>query len=116
MTTQEKLKAILDRVPILDKHYTSEYISMMVVTSYLNALAKTGLLVSSHIITPLGENVVAVCEEFDWKPSDQDIEMFLNEFVVSEDRPGFRHFIKQYRDNRDEFLEKIRKFKDIQNG
>jgi hypothetical protein len=116
MTAQEKLKAILDHVPILDKHYTSEYISMMVITSYLNDLEKSGLLVSSHSITPLGKNVVAVCEEFDWKPSDQDIELFLDEMVEPDQHQAFRHFIKKYRDNREELLEKIRRFKKGQNG
>lgn len=111
MTTQEKLKAILDRVPSLDKDYTEDHISMMVITGYLNDLSESGLLMSSHVVTPTGKSVIAVCEEFDWKPSDKHIDMFVNEMVEPEDRRGFLYFIREYRDNREKLMEKIKKFK-----
>lgn len=112
MTTQEKLKAIIERVKILGEDYTSEYISVMVITSYLSDLSKRGLVMSGYTVTPFGENVVAVCEEFDWKPTDADIEMFVTEMVAAEDRSVIESFIRQYRDDRGSLLEKIKRFKD----
>jgi hypothetical protein len=114
MTTQEKLKAIIARVP-LDHDYTDEHISMMVITSYVNDLANLGLIMAAYEVTPLGKSVVAVCEEFDWQPTDEHIDMFVNELVAPEDRRAFRHFIREYRDNREVLIKKIKKFKDSQN-
>jgi HD superfamily phosphodiesterase len=116
MTTKEKIKAIIERVPMLDNTDTSHQISVMVILGYLNTLSELGLIINtSHDVTPVGKSVIAICEEFDWKPSDADIEMFINSLVKEDDRPAIGHFLRQYRDNRDELLEKIKKFRDTFN-
>lgn len=117
MTTDEKLKAIIDRVPVLHKDDDAQYISMLVITHYMTVLRRLGLVIGSYEVTPLGEAVVAVCEEFDWKPTDEDIALFMEATVVAdEDKGAFTHFVKQYRDNREELLEKIKKFKSNSNN
>ena len=115
MNTQEKLKAIIQRVPLLDESYTAEHISVMLITSYLDALSKEGLVEGGYHITSLGKNVVAVCEEFDWKPSDADIKMYVDDMIDEELRPAFAHFITEFRDNSTDLIERIRKFKSQQN-
>lgn len=117
MTEQEKLKAIKERVPLLDETITAQHVSFMLIVGYLNALYKEGMVTQGEYgVTPLGENVIAVCEEFDWKPSDNDIETFIAEMTPPEDHEAFRHFLFQYRDNRIELMEKIKRFKDDFNG
>jgi len=116
MTNDEKLKAIKERIPILDPSWGSEYISMMIITSYLDAMQKEGILETAHNITSMGKNVVAVCEEFDWKPTDEHVNMFINDMVEEQDKKAFRYFITQYRDNREQFLEKIKELKNNLNN
>ena len=116
MTSEEKLSAIIGRVPVLDDTFTAEHISVMMITHYVSSLAKAGIVEGGYHMSPLGENVVAVCEEFDWKPTDEHLEMFLEEMVVEQTRPAFRHLIREYRDNREEFLAKVKKFMEKNNG
>jgi len=110
MNTEEKVKAIRERVPTLGDEYTAEAISMMVIFGYLRILTDNGMVMPSHDLTPTGKAVVAVCEEFDWKPSNEDIELFVNDMVEEENRPAFRHFITQLRDNREGLLDSLKKF------
>ena len=110
MTSSEKAKAIIQRAPALGGEYPEESISMMVITGYLNQLSNYGLCVPSHEVTKLGKNVIAICEEFDWKPTDEHIQMFLDDMVSEEHRPAYRHFITQFRDNREELLKKLKEF------
>ena len=112
MTTEEKFKAIQERVPLLDETYTPQHVSVMIITGYLDTLAREGLLEMPHAVTPLGRSVIAVCEEFDWKPSDEDIEMYVSDLIPTEVQEEFRYFILQFRDNREELMDKIKKFKD----
>lgn len=116
MTSEEKLAAIIDRVPVLDETFTAEHISVMMITNYVSTLAKAGIIEGGYQMKPLGENVVAVCEEFDWKPTDEHIELFLAEMVAEKTRPAFRKLLTEYRDNREDFLVKVKKFKDKNNG
>jgi hypothetical protein len=116
MTSEEKLSAIISRVPLLDDTFTAEHISVMMITHYMSTLEKAGIIEGGYHMTPLGENVVAVCEEFDWKPTDEHLELFLNEMVEEKTRPAFRHFMREYRDNREAFLAKVKKFMDENKG
>lgn len=113
MTEQEKFKAIKERAPLLDDTITAQHVSFMLIVGYLNALYKEGMVTQGEYdVTPLGENIIAICEEFDWKPSDNDIETFIAGMIPLEDHSSFRYFLFQYRDNRMELMEKIKRFKD----
>jgi len=117
MTEQEKLKAIRDRVPLLDETITKHHISYMLLVGYLQVLNKEGMVTEGEYkITPIGQNVIAICEEFDWKPSDNDIKDFVREMMAPEDYLVFIHFLTRFRDDRNELLKDIRKFKDTTEG
>ena len=73
MTTEEKYKAITEKLKNKNIDFDPIHISSMVVIGYLNDLAKLGLIETEYKITEMGENVRAICEEFDWKPSDEEI-------------------------------------------
>jgi len=99
MTNDEKFSAIIERTKIDGLVIQPEYISMMMIISYLDKLAKMKVVECAFNISPLGESVVAICEEFDWKPSDIDIKNFIMEMVEDNDKPGFTYMIMMYRDD-----------------
>jgi hypothetical protein len=111
MTPEEKFQAIIQRVPVLSD-FTPTHISCMVITRYLEMMADEGLVSGKeYAVTPLGKNVMSIIEEFDWKPTDEDIEMYVSDMVPAPSQDAIRFFIKELRDNREEFMERVRRFK-----
>jgi hypothetical protein len=105
MTRQEKLTAIFERLKAKGADIDGEHISAMVIVGYLDDLAKQGLIESAYNMTPIGNNIRAICEEFDWKPDDDEIRAFVMEMVEQKERPAFMLLIKKYRDDRKGLLE-----------
>ena len=112
MTKPEKISAILTRLKKDKEDIKEEHISSLVVAGYLDDLAKAGVIESAFAMTPLGSNVRAICEEFDWKPSDEEIIRFVSEMVEEKERAGFLFILKKYRDDRNGLLTEFKKVKD----
>lgn len=112
MTNDEKFKAIIERLKAEDAEFEPAHISAMVLVGYLDDLAKAGVIESAYTVTKSGTSIRAICEEFDWKPSDQDILAFVSEMVEAPERPAFMFILKKYRDNREGLLEEFEKSKD----
>lgn len=116
MTTEEKRKAIIQRISVLDDTFTNQHISFILILAYLRDLAKEGIISGGqYALSNIGGDAVAICEEFDWKPTDADIDLFLTEAVIQDDVPTFKYYLTEYRDNRSELLGKIKRFKGEQN-
>jgi hypothetical protein len=53
---------------------TQEELIVFMVLGYLNELTEKGLIEGGeYIVTEQGKSVIALCEEFDFKPKDVDI-------------------------------------------
>lgn len=116
MTKEEKRKAIIQRIPVLDDTFTDQHISFILILAYLEELAKMGIVGGGKIhLSNMGANAVAVCEEFDWKPTNEDIELFLSAQSEPECIEMLRFFITEYRDNRDKVVESVKTFKEKYN-
>lgn len=84
----------------------------MVIVGYLDDLAKEGVIESAWNMTPIGNNIRAICEEFDWKPDDDEIKAFVMEMVQPQEQAPFMLLVKKYRDDRNGLLEDFQKAKE----
>ena len=111
MTQKEKFKAIAERLSVNEdyKNLDPMHISMMVIIGYLNDMSKMGLIEQPYDITPLGKNIQAICEEFDWKPSDKEIVSFVMEMVNESERMVFVYMLGKYRDDRESVVKRFKK-------
>jgi hypothetical protein len=100
MTKPEKIKAILKRLKKENTDISKGHISAMVISGYLDDLAKAGIIESAFAMTPVGTSVRAICEEFDWKPDDDELKAFVLEMIGPNDGAAFFYMLKKYRDDR----------------
>ena len=112
MNKAEKLNAILERLKSKGTDIDAGHISSMVIVGYLDDLAKAGIIESAWTMLPVGQNVRAICEEFDWKPDDDEIKAFVMEMVGPREQAAFMFMIKKYRDDRKGLLEEFQKAKE----
>jgi len=111
MTTEEKFNAIIERIKAEKLDISPEAISMMLIIDYTNKLEQMKLIECGFHMTSIGQNVVAICEEFDWQPQDIDIVNFVNEMIEEPDRIAFIYMIKRFRDDRNGLIEEVSRFK-----
>lgn len=107
MTNEEKFKAIVERTRTEGWCNEPSFISIMMIADYLDRLNKCGVVECAFNVTEKGKQIVAICEEFEWKPSDEDILSFVTEMVDKEDQAAFAYLIKRYRDDKDKFIQEI---------
>lgn len=107
MTNEDKFKAIVDRIKAEGWCTEPTFISVMVIINYLDQLQKTKVIECAFSMTETGKNIVAICDEFDWKPSDEDIIRFVTEMVDEPDKTAFAYLIKRYRDDKEKLLKEI---------
>jgi hypothetical protein len=112
MNKAEKLTAILERLKTKGTDIDGAHISSMVIIGYLDDLTKAGIIESAWTMLPIGQNVRAICEEFDWKPDDDEIKAFVMEMVDPREQAPFMFMIKKYRDDREGLLEEFKKAKE----
>ena len=111
MIQQEKTKQIVDRLKEKGIEFDPEYIPVMVIINYLTKLTKLGMIDSEYTIPQRGQDVIALCEEFDWKPDNDNINAFVNEMIDPQSRPIFTVMLRQYRDDREGLIADFEKFK-----
>jgi 23S rRNA C2498 (ribose-2'-O)-methylase RlmM len=66
-------------------------------------------------MTPLGQSVFAICDEFDWKPCDEEIYAFVTDMIEKPEQIAFMVLIKKYRDDREGLFKEFEDLKK-QNG
>lgn len=116
MNRKEKLTAILERLDAKGVGIDGEHISGMMIAGYLDDLQRLGLIESAFSITSSGKDIKAVCEEFDWRPDDEEIKAFVMEMVDAPERVAFMYMIKKYRDDKSGLLEDFEKAKQQSGG
>lgn len=112
MTQEQKLTAILERLKEKGESIDGGHISAMVIIGYLDDLTKEGLIESAWNITPIGQRVRSICDEFEWKPDDDEIKAFVMEMIEPKERAPFMFMIKKYRDDREGLLEDFKRTKE----
>lgn len=64
-----------------------EYYSMVVIMGYMQWLVENGVISEGPWkLADKGQNFLALCEEFDWRPDASDIGAFVSEFVQEDDK------------------------------
>lgn len=111
MTDEEKFKAIVERLNAEGWCNNPLMISVMVISHYLTKMQDLKLLECEFKLTENADKVLAVIEEFDWKPSDRDVYQFVNEMVDEEDREAFFFLIKRFRDDKNGLISEIEQFR-----
>ena len=113
MTNDEKFTAIVERLKAERWLVEENMISVMVIISYLDKLEKLKLVECAFNMTPLGKNISAICEEFDWQPTDAQVQQFVTEMVEDdgESQAAMIYMVREYRDNREKLLDDIERFK-----
>ena len=107
MTKEEKLTAIIDRIHTKSIDINSKSISALMLSGYVDGLAKAGILAHGLDVTPGGKDVISICEEFEWEPDDNDIMAFAKEVTKSEEQPSLICVLKKYRDDRDKLMKEF---------
>jgi hypothetical protein len=107
MTNEDKFKAIIERIKAEGWCNDPAFISIMMIVNYLDKLSKHGIVECAYNMTESGQRVAAICEEFDWKPTDDDILRFVTEMVEDSEKVAFAYMIKRYRDDKEKFIEEI---------
>jgi len=105
MTNKRKFDAIVERIKAEDWIIDPSYISIMVIIDYLDKLEEAGIIECAFNMTPIGKNVAAICEEFDWQPTDKDIHRFAEAMVEEPERETIGYLLKQFRDDREKLLD-----------
>ncbi len=112
MTQDEKFAAIVERINNEAIEIDSRNISALILAGYIDDLVKIGIIESGFDVTEKGKTVRAICEEFDWKPSDEHVLEFVKEIVGPKEQPAFLYLLKKYRDNREELIAEFQTVKD----
>ena len=99
---------IIECLKTKDINFDPEYISTMVMLGYLDDLKSHGFITTAFEINPTGKTVQTVCEEFGWKPSNDEITKFAIEMVEPSECASFAYIITQYRDNRSALLRELK--------
>ncbi len=104
MTEEEKLDAIYLRWPGEDKLKDPNYLSFTVITNYMNILMEHGIIHGEVFqISEKGKDFASVCNEFDWKPSDDMIASFVSQFIRKKDQIKIGRLLMTLRDDGDRF-------------
>jgi hypothetical protein len=113
MTNDEKFTAIVERLKAKEWMVEENMISVMVIISYLDKLEKMKLVECAFNMTPAGNNIAAICEEFDWRPTDAQIQQFVTEMVEDdgESRVAMAYMVRMYRDNREKLIDEVERFR-----
>jgi hypothetical protein len=110
MTTSEKFNAIMERLKGLGEGFTPQHLSIIVINGYISVLTKKGVVTDGQYdVTQRGKDLIAICEEFEWEPSDQDIAAYVRDMVTPSSRKAFATLLARYRDDREALFKDIKK-------
>jgi hypothetical protein len=112
MTNEEKFKAIVERSKTQGVMLEESMISIMVIICYMNELEQAGIMESGISVTRSGKDIYAICQEFDWKPSNEDIINFVTGMpgmVEKHEQAALVFILKKYRDDPNGLLDEFKK-------
>src|SRR4051812_14738945 len=80
MTEKEKIEAMRVSAPELVGDSTDrEFFSWIVFMGYMDYLMETGVITTGPYMTSeKGKDLIAICHEFDWRISNNEIVSFVN--------------------------------------
>lgn len=110
MTQEEKFKAIIDRLGPQASEFKPIHLSILIIMGYMEELFKDGVIHDGAVeTTEIGKKAMALCQEFNWAPSDSDIVAFVKDMVEQSQWESFVIMLRQMRDNKEEFLKNAKK-------
>ena len=115
MTQEEKYTAIMERSGKDSNTITPLELSVMMVIKYLIALQDKGLVEIPFKFQENGMKFMSIAEEFAWSPTNDDINLIVNNFFPLDDREMVSTLIRTYRDNPNELDKYLEAIKNKQN-
>jgi hypothetical protein len=112
MTNKEKFTEIQKRLKAKKIDIDEDQLSLMVIIDYLGNLEKDGFIEHGYSVSKVGQDIVAICEEFDWKPDDADIINFVVGMVDKAEQAPVAYMITRYRDNKESLYADMKRAKE----
>ena len=110
MTKDEKFDIIVERLGDPAKNFNPIHLSVLILLEYMEILFKNGIILEGPVeVAPIGKQATAICQEFDWAPSDSDIVTFCKDMVNEGQVESFIMMLKSMRDDRETFLKNAKK-------
>ena len=114
MTDEEKIAGMKAMAPkLISDDKERGFFSWIVFMGYLDYLISEGIMSQGqYVVSKRGQNLLSVCHEFDWKPSDFEIIAYVNMLVEdSEDnKVKIIDMIMNLRDNPAEFRKMVKRY------
>lgn len=109
MTREEKFNAINERLG-QDLEFSEPIaISVCIITNYMIELEEEGIINGTEFVeglqvsrSELGQKVHAICDEFDWIPEDEEIDMYCEQMVEKQHVDSLKEILKKFRDTKSE--------------
>jgi len=108
MTNEEKRTGIIERFKSDSIDFDPLMLSALIITKYLFDFQELGILEGTIKIEESGKKIIDIINEFNWLPSDSEIEEFISNLVSSADNKSLITMVKAYRNNPQEFISKIK--------
>jgi hypothetical protein len=113
MTNAEKMAAMVQRCPhMATEDHDEGYFSFIVIMGHMNYLVSNGLV--SQIeweISESGKDFLALCQEFDWKISMEDITDFVSEWIPEEKKFEVARLLYVLNKDEENFKKSVTKMK-----
>ncbi len=113
MTKKEKFNAIAQRCKF-NSTIKPIHVSVLMILNYMDKFREKGMIDGAigGVLTGKGQNIQSVFEEFEWIPTDADIELFGKDMIDDPDtRMKTMVLLKAYRDRGDTLFDDFEKSK-----
>ena len=108
MTNAQKLKGLEERIKRENEEFDINAISCLLITKYFSDFQAMGIVDGDVSLSPSGLKIVNICNEFEWTPSDEEIEVYVKDLVHTDENSLIIEMMKYYRDNPNDFKNKYK--------
>lgn len=109
MNRDEKYKNIIAKINIPET-LTQTHLSILMIVDYMRILFANGIINDEPVkIQEGGSRAIAICNEFEWEPTDEEIASFCRDMVEEAEITVMFTMLKCLRDDKDKFLENAKK-------
>ena len=110
MTQEEKFKEIVERIGPSAAQFQPVHLSVLILLGYMEELFNNGIIHEGPVeVSETGKEATAICQEFDWQPSDVDIVTFCKDLVLENQNAPFVMMLRAMRDDKETFLKNAKK-------
>jgi hypothetical protein len=106
MTDEEKIAGMKAMAPhLIGPDKERGFFSWIVFMGYLDYLIENGIITQGqYMMSSKGKDLLSVCDEFEWKPSDFELAAYVN------------HLFSESEDNKVKIIDMMMNLRDTPNG